>query len=314
MNFLLIALPDQHSCEEIKKYFSKYKVHLAFTKKDFEQSLKNKRFEVLILDISFIRDENRSKSYRENLRRIWNSSPNSQIISVLSQENIRDSVHLIKAGVTDYLTYPIKEEDLELVNDSLDIVTQHVDSNFLPTTFWEKEFLPMIQTNNQKMKDILEKVKAVAPTRSTILLTGETGTGKGVFSRLIHHHSNRRNKPLMNVHCGAIPDTLIESELFGHEKGAFTGALYSKPGKFEIAEGGTIFLDEIGTITHSTQVKLLQILQEKMYQRVGGQQNYTSDVRIIAATNSDLEAMSNDGSFRKDLFYRLNVFPIELPP
>jgi transcriptional regulator with GAF, ATPase, and Fis domain len=164
------------------------------------------------------------------------------------------------------------------------------------------------------MSEVFEKVRAVAPTESTVLITGETGTGKGVIAKLIHEHSRRADKQFISVHCGAIPDTLLESELFGHEKGAFTGAIRRKLGKFEIAQGGTIFLDEIGTISSSMQIKLLQVLQERTFQRVGGELSISADVRIIIATNADLQKMCQEGSFRRDLFYRLNVFPIEIPP
>jgi transcriptional regulator with PAS, ATPase and Fis domain len=146
------------------------------------------------------------------------------------------------------------------------------------------------------------------------MLFGETGTGKGLLARMIHMHSSRFEGPFISVHCGAIPDTLLESELFGHEKGAFTGAVRRKPGKFEMARGGSIFLDEIGTITPSAQVKLLQVLQDATFSRVGGEEVLQTDARIIAATNADLGAMSGRGEFRKDLYYRLNVFPVEIPP
>jgi transcriptional regulator with GAF, ATPase, and Fis domain len=164
------------------------------------------------------------------------------------------------------------------------------------------------------MQAVFEKIRSVAPTKSTVLLMGETGTGKGVMARLIHHHSNRQDSQFISVHCGAIPDTLLESELFGHEKGAFTGAVRRKLGKFEIAHGGTIFLDEIGTLTPSAQIKLLQVLQDGTFQRVGGESTIQVNVRVIAATNIDLKKMCDEGLFRKDLYYRLNVFPIEIPP
>jgi transcriptional regulator with GAF, ATPase, and Fis domain len=164
------------------------------------------------------------------------------------------------------------------------------------------------------MVSVFKKIRSVAPTKSTVLLLGETGTGKSLLAALIHQHSNRRDAQFIGVHCGAIPDTLIESELFGHEKGAFTGAHRRKLGKFEIANGGTIFLDEIGTITPATQIKLLQVLQDGTFQRVGGDYIIQSNVRVITATNADLKRMSQDGQFRKDLYYRLNVFPIDIPP
>lgn len=179
---------------------------------------------------------------------------------------------------------------------------------------WEPESFELLQTKNPSMQKVFDNIHAVAATRSTVLLTGETGTGKGVMARLIHSLSPRREKQFIPLHCGAIPETLVESELFGHEKGAFTGAIRKKPGRFEIAQGGTIFLDEIATITPSAQIKLLQVLQESLFQRIGGQENIKTDVRIIAATNIDLKQMCEDKLFRKDLYYRLNVFPVELPP
>jgi transcriptional regulator with GAF, ATPase, and Fis domain len=163
------------------------------------------------------------------------------------------------------------------------------------------------------MKNVFDKVKSVASTKTTVLIAGETGTGKGVIAKLIHQHSHRRDGPFIAVHCGAIAENLLESELFGHEKGSFTGAIRRKLGKFEIAQNGTIFLDEIGTMSYSAQIKLLQVLQDKIFQRVGGEEAVQSDVRIIAASNVDLNLLSSEGKFRKDLFYRLNVFPIEIP-
>lgn len=164
------------------------------------------------------------------------------------------------------------------------------------------------------MKNVFENIRAVASTKSTVLLLGETGTGKGFTARFIHTLSLRKNERFIEVHCGAIPDTLVESEMFGHERGAFTGAIKRKLGKFEIARGGTIFLDEIGTITPSAQIKLLQVLQDGIFQRVGGEEEIHADVRIITATNINLKQLCEDKLFRNDLYYRLNVFPIELPP
>jgi transcriptional regulator with PAS, ATPase and Fis domain len=168
-------------------------------------------------------------------------------------------------------------------------------------------------SRNLHMKKVYENIRSVAPTIATVLLLGDTGTGKGMTARLIHWHSQRFDKPFVEVHCGAIPDTLIESELFGHEKGAFTGADRRKPGKFEMAAGGTVFLDEIGTISPSAQIKLLQVLQDGIYCRVGGDDPLKADVRIIAATNADIANLVQTGQFRKDLYYRLNVFPVTIP-
>jgi DNA-binding NtrC family response regulator len=168
--------------------------------------------------------------------------------------------------------------------------------------------------DSEAMKAVLEKARTVAPTRATVLLTGETGVGKGVLAKLIHHWSNRADKPFIAVHCGAIPDSLLESELFGHEKGSFTDAHRRKQGKFELADGGTLFLDEVGTITPSVQIKLLDVLQEHRFHRVGGEENIELDIRIVAATNSDLNRAQREGQFRPDLYHRLNVFPIEMQP
>lgn len=170
-----------------------------------------------------------------------------------------------------------------------------------------------MRTRSTVMQSVFEKVRSVAVTHTTVMLQGETGTGKGVIARLIHRCSEHCEGPFISVHCGSIPDTLVESEMFGHEKGAFTGALRRKPGKFEIARDGTIFLDEIGTVSIAVQVKLLQVLQERSFQRIGGDEFLQSNARVIAATNMNLRRMTDSGTFRKDLYYRLNVFPIEIP-
>ncbi|MDX9819473.1 MAG: sigma-54 dependent transcriptional regulator, partial [Desulfococcus multivorans] len=172
----------------------------------------------------------------------------------------------------------------------------------------------LIDSQNTAMIKVFNSIRMVAPTRTPILLVGETGVGKGVLARLIHRQSHRKNAQFISVHCGAIPETLVENELFGHEKGAFTGAGHRKLGKFEIASEGTIFLDEIGTVTPLIQIKLLQVLQDGTFSRLGGEEELKTQARVIAATNADLKQMSQEGQFRKDLYYRLNVFPIEIPP
>ena len=163
------------------------------------------------------------------------------------------------------------------------------------------------------LQSVLQQVELVAPTDSTVLILGETGTGKELIARAIHRHSNRSSRPFIRVNCAAIPPSLIASELFGHEKGAFTGALQRRQGRFEAANGGTIFLDEIGELPMETQITLLRVIQEREFERVGSSQPISVDVRIIAATNRDLEAAVADGTFRSDMFYRLNVFPIHVP-
>jgi Nif-specific regulatory protein len=178
----------------------------------------------------------------------------------------------------------------------------------------QKPFHSEIIGNSNKMREVFQMISQVSDSNATVLIRGESGTGKELVANAVHHNSPRAAQPMVKLNCAAIPSTLIESELFGHEKGAFTGALKQKPGKFELANRGSIFLDEIGSIDLSVQVKLLRVLQEKEFERVGGQQPRKTDVRIIAATNKNLEQAVEDGEFRGDLYYRLNVFPIYLPP
>jgi sigma-54 specific flagellar transcriptional regulator A len=168
--------------------------------------------------------------------------------------------------------------------------------------------------NSRAVVRVRKMVDQVAPTEATVLILGESGTGKEVVARNIHYYSNRRNKPFVPINCGAIPSELLESELFGHEKGSFTGAVGAREGRFELAEGGTIFLDEIGDMPLPMQVKLLRVIQERSFERVGSNKSIRSDVRIVAATHRNLEQLIDDGTFREDLYYRLNVFPIEMPP
>ena len=167
---------------------------------------------------------------------------------------------------------------------------------------------------SRAMQEVIQRAELVAQTKSTVLITGETGTGKEMVARLIHHRSAQRDMPLIKVNCAAIPDTLLESELFGHVRGAFTGATMTKRGKFALADGGTIFLDEIGTMSTAIQAKLLRVLQEREFEPLGAERTQKVDVRVIAATNRDLKQMVSDGKFQEDLYYRLNVIPIEIPP
>jgi len=171
-----------------------------------------------------------------------------------------------------------------------------------------------IRGHNEKMLQIIDIVEGIAPTKVTVLVTGESGTGKDIIARAIHLRSDRRDGPFVAVNCAALPQGVLESELFGHEKGSFTGATGRRKGRFEIADGGTLLLDEVGEMPLGTQVKLLRVLEEEKFMRVGGSRNVSVDVRVIAATNSDLKKLVNEGSFRTDLYYRLNVVPIEVPP
>lgn len=273
------------------------------------------RCDLVFIDMEILKLSASSSGYKAILQPFWLLYPTLEIVAMTTLEMLREAVAAVRQGVSDYILYPIIPDEIRLVGSNLS-KSQRVQSerDYLRDQFWDKESVPFVQTKSAVMKKVFESIRSVAPTKSTVLLTGETGTGKGVLARLIHKHSNRKDEQFISVHCGAIPDTLLESELFGHEKGAFTGAVKRKLGKFEIAHGGTIFLDEIGTITPAAQIKLLQVLQEGVFQRVGGEVDANVDVRIIAATNENLKRLCDEQKFRNDLYYRLNVFPVELPP
>jgi DNA-binding NtrC family response regulator len=275
----------------------------------------NKTSDIIFIDLTVLNIAPNDPNYNDTFRTFRKTHPLVNIIVLAPKEKIRETVKAIKAGANDYLTYPIDPTEVRLIIKSLnESLTQNQELDYLRDKFWKTEWVDIIRTRSFEMREAFKKIRAVAPTRATALLMGETGTGKGLMARVIHRHSNRSDAPFISVHCGAIPDTLLESELFGHEKGAFTGAVRKKPGKFELAGNGTIFLDEIGTISPSAQVKLLQVLQDGTFSRVGGEVILTTDARVIAATNADLAWMSDRGEFRRDLFYRLNVFPVEIPP
>jgi DNA-binding NtrC family response regulator len=318
---VLVASKDHQACETIKSCFrSEYKVDVVPNKESCLELSKKKRYEFFFADVGILQTDssgvsNGHTNYRAALQPLWHAFPSAEIVVMSSQKEIREAVMAVKAGASNYITYPVNEDELKYVTESLyesTLVQSELD--YLRDKFWQIGSIDLVKTLSPGMRKVFDKVRSVAPTKTTVLLTGETGTGKGLLARLIHRHSNRADAQFITVHCGAIPDTLLESELFGHEKGAFTGADRRKMGKFEIAQKGTLFLDEIGTITPSAQIKLLQVLQDKTFQRVGGEVTMEADVRIIVATNADLKQMSTEGLFRRDLYYRLSVFPIEIPP
>ena len=316
MRYILVVSKEQEVIHTIHICFRHgHRIDKASTQDAAMEMLRKQRYDFVFIDVEILRESVPGNGYKAALQLFWHVYPSIEIIVMSSQEMIREAVMAVKAGASNYLTYPINPDEVKYVTESVEeslIVQSELD--YLRDQSWQSDSLEFVQTESTLMKKVLLKVRSVAPTKSTVLLIGETGTGKGVLAKLIHRHSNRRDAPFINVHCGAIPDTLLESELFGHEKGSFTGAIRRKLGKFEIAKGGTIFLDEIGTLTPSAQIKLLQILHDRTFQRVGGEETIEADVRVIAATNTDLKRMSEEGKFRKDLYYRLNVFPIEIPP
>jgi DNA-binding NtrC family response regulator len=289
------------------------RVYTAAGEADFK-SLHERHPDVIFVDVELIDRFGEDGDKPDPMGVIRRHFPSVDIVVVSSPSRMRETIQLLKAGAWDYIIRPVHTEEVQLVVESMEkAAIRNLELGYLRDQFWRPDMLDMVHTENPAMRAVYQKIRSVAQTRATVLLIGETGTGKGVMARLIHRHSHRRDAQFISVHCGAIPDTLLESELFGHEKGAFTGAHRKKRGKFEMARGGTIFLDEIGTITPSSQIKLLQVLQDGTFSPVGGEDFIQTDARIITATNADLKKMSEVGAFRKDLYYRLNVFPIELP-
>jgi DNA-binding NtrC family response regulator len=237
------------------------------------------------------------------------------VVVMTAYGNVETAVDVMKAGGSDYVLKPFPLAELSLViRKELDARRLREENRELREAVGQRYSYENIVAHSAKMQEVLALVERVAPTNSTVLLGGESGVGKDLIARAIHEHSRRANGPFIKINCTAIPENLFESELFGYEKGAFTGATMSKPGKFELADGGTIFLDEIGDVPAAIQVKLLRVLQEREFERLGGTKTLKVDVRLVAATNRDLRAALEQGTFREDLYYRLNVVPIDIPP
>jgi DNA-binding NtrC family response regulator len=254
----------------------------------------------------------------ELLRDVFSSIPDTerpQVVMMTAHGSTQIVREAFKLGVEDFLEKPFELDEL------IGLARRAVRSRRLQS---EKQYLISerdaefnhygIVGRSRAMQDVIKRAELVAETKSTVLITGDTGTGKEMVARLIHHRSAQREMPLIKVNCAAIPDTLLESELFGHVRGAFTGATMTKRGKFALADGGSIFLDEIGTMSTAVQSKLLRVLQEREFEPLGAERTQRVDVRVIAATNRDLKQMVSDGKFQEDLYYRLHVIPIEIPP
>ena len=239
----------------------------------------------------------------------------SPVIIMTAFGTVEAAVEAMKAGATDFLLKPFSLDHLMTVlQKGLEVRALRDENRKLREELGRRYEFDNIVGRSAAMQEIFATIVRVAPTRATVLLAGESGVGKDLIARAIHFHSPRRERPLVKINCTAIPENLMESELFGYEKGAFTGAVGTKPGKFEQADTGTVFLDEIGDVPASIQVKLLRVLQERQFERLGSNLTRHIDVRIVAATNQDLRAALEQGTFREDLYYRLNVVPIDIPP
>jgi DNA-binding NtrC family response regulator len=241
--------------------------------------------------------------------------PDIVVIMMTGYASIETAVKTMKMGAFHYLAKPFKPMELTiLVRKAIEQKQLRDENRYLRSQLKSKYRFDNIVGSNEKMQELFRMVEKVANTNSTVLITGESGTGKELIAKALHFNSDRRDNPLISVNCGAIPETLLEDELFGHVKGAFTGAIKDRLGRFEQANNGSLFLDEIGTMTPNLQVKLLRVLQERSFERVGGAKTISVDVRIITATSMNLEEAVQHGVFREDLYYRLNVIPVQLPP
>ncbi|MEE6250221.1 MAG: sigma-54 dependent transcriptional regulator [Bdellovibrionota bacterium] len=310
---VLIATDKQDALSKTDQVFSEtIEVVLAANPPTAFKKFDEESFDLVFWEFKFLGSS--VDAAAEQYKSIKSKRPGVQLVVLADNDNIRDVIELIKLGAVDYLTHPVDMAEWKLLTER-NIVQERrqAELDSLRDLFWRSDDYDLVSTKNPKMKRIYDMIKEVAPTNSIVLLNGETGVGKGVMAKLIHRHSERKDRQFIHVHCGAISESLIESELFGHEKGAFTSAIKRKLGKFELANQGTIFLDEISTLSAAAQVKLLQVLQDSIFQRVGGESDIKVNVRVIAATNENLKDLVEQNKFRKDLYYRLNVFPVDVP-
>jgi len=246
---------------------------------------------------------------------IRRQNAHAPVVVMTAFGTIENAVEAMKSGATDFLLKPFSLDHLTaVVQKALEMRALRDENRQLKEELGRRYEFDDIKGRSPAMQEIYSTISRVAPTRATVLLAGESGVGKDLIARAIHFHSPRRDRPFVKINCTALPENLMESELFGYEKGAFTGAAQSKPGKFELADTGTVMLDEIGDVPASIQVKLLRVLQEREFERLGSNKTVHVDVRVIAATNQDLRAALEQGTFREDLYYRLNVVPISIPP
>jgi two-component system, NtrC family, response regulator AtoC len=308
---ILVVDDDRNLCRVLKAHLEKsgFAVLVTYDVDSALPTIKEKDLDLIITDLKMP-----GKSGMDLLAFSKEEKPATPVIMITAFGNIEHAVSAIKTGAFDFITKPFDED--ELLNVIKKAISESQKNRELVSAYFDREteFIPGFIGRTPGIRQILQTLQKIAPTDSTVLITGETGVGKEVIARAIHLASHRRNHPFVKVNCAAIPENLLESELFGYEKGAFTGATTNKPGRFEIAHLGTLFLDEIGEIPVHLQAKLLGVIQDKALERVGGVKTIKIDIRIVAATNIDLQSTIQSGKFRSDLFYRLNVVPIHLPP
>ena len=309
---ILIAEDEKAQRDLLEGFLKKegFSVEAAANGREAVQKLKEDFFDIGVIDYKMPELDG-----LQTLREIRRLYPDLPIVMMTAYGTVETAVAAMKEGALDYLTKPIDLEELLLIlQKTLERSNLIQENRALKAQLQERYLFNNIVYGSPKMEEVMGLVARVAPSQATVLIRGESGTGKEMIASAIHYASPRSRKPLVKVNCSALPETLLETELFGHEKGAFTGAVQRRIGRFEEAEGGTLFLDEIGDLSPAIQVKLLRILQEKEFQRLGSNLTLKTDVRVIAATHRHLEEAMEKGRFREDLYYRLNVISITLPP
>ncbi len=309
---ILIVDDEESVRDSLSSWFIEdgYRVECAENAKKALSILESDTFDIILTDLKMP-----GMDGLELLQRIKTLNKDSIIIVMTAFASVDTAVKALKEGAFDYVTKPFDPDDLShlIRNATKQIFLAH-ENETLKKRVDSLENVEDLIGKSEAIKIVLSEIESVAPTNSSVIITGESGTGKELVARAIHANSQRKFYPLVSVHCGALTESLLESELFGHEKGAFTGALYNRKGRFEMADSGTIFLDEIATISQKMQVELLRVLETKSFIRVGGNKEISSDFRVICATNRDLKSMVEKGTFREDLYYRLNVMNIQVPP
>ena len=309
---ILIADSDRQSLDDLAAFLTQSGHEVATATSDLQarEHLKESGYNLLLADLDL-----REAGGLQLLHAARKDNADLGVILLTAFGSVEDAVAAMQSGASDFLRKPFSNEQLQVAVDrALERPNLLQENDHLRQALDDRVRVDNLIGDDPRMQTIFKTVKAVADTRTTALVTGESGTGKTVVARALHQMSSRRNGPFIEVNCGALPETLLESELFGHTRGAFTGAHRDKPGKFEAAQNGTIFLDEIGTSSPAFQVKLLRVLQDRIIERIGDHQSIEVDVRIVLATNMDLEEAVRDGRFREDLYYRINVVAIEMPP
>ena len=309
----ILVVDDEQSLREVLSIMLKragYAVTIATDGEDAVELLQREIFDLVITDLRMPKVDG-----MEVLKAVKSASPETVVLIITAFASADSAVEAMKQGAYDYLTKPFQVDEVQLIiRNALEKRRLTTENMLLKREMASQSSFAQLVGQSEAIQRVFEVVRKVADSKSNVLICGESGTGKELVARAIHYNSVRSALPFVAVNCSAVPETLLESELFGHMKGSFTGAIANKAGLFEIANGGTIFLDEIGDTTPTIQVKLLRVIQEREFRRVGGSQDIKVDVRVVAATNKDLEKAVADGSFREDLYYRLDVIPIRLPP